>query len=98
MKKLYRSEENKIVSGILGGIAEYIEIDPVVIRVLFVLITLFTGFFPGAIFYGVCLFIIPKKPISQNGSKNDNTSDTETVSSVETENQKDTETTENTTH
>lgn len=61
MKKLYRNEENKIVSGILGGIAEYLEIDPVVIRVLFVLITVLTGFFPAMIFYVVSLFIIPKK-------------------------------------
>jgi phage shock protein C len=60
MKKLYRSRENVIISGILGGIAEYLEIDPVVVRVVFILLTCITGFFPGIIFYTVSLFIIPR--------------------------------------
>lgn len=78
MKKLYRSEENKISAGILGGIAEYLEMDPVVVRVLFVFITILTGFFPGVIFYIACLFIIPKKTISH-------THTTHTVSDTETQ-------------
>jgi phage shock protein C len=61
MKKLYRSRENKIIAGILGGIAEYLEIDPVVMRIVFVLLTCITGFFPGVVFYLVALFIVPNK-------------------------------------
>lgn len=61
MKKLYRSTDNKIVAGILGGIAEYLEIDPVVIRLVFVLLACITGFLPGVIFYLIALFIIPNK-------------------------------------
>ena len=42
-KKLYRSEDNKIFLGICGGIGEYFNVDPVVIRVIFVGL-IFAGF------------------------------------------------------
>ncbi len=61
MKKLYRSKDNKIIAGVLGGIAEYLEIDPVVVRIVFVLLTCITGFFPGLVFYFIALFIVPNK-------------------------------------
>ena len=35
-KKLYRSEENKIFFGVLGGIGEYLDIDPALVRVVFI--------------------------------------------------------------
>ncbi len=62
MKKLYRSENNKVISGILGGLGEYLEIDPVVIRIVYLILTCFTAFFPGVVFYIVAHFIVPKKP------------------------------------
>lgn len=63
MKKLYRSETNTIISGVLGGIGEYLELDPVVVRIVFLVLTCFTAFFPGILFYIVALFVIPKRPI-----------------------------------
>ncbi len=65
MKKLYRSSDNKIIAGILGGIAEYLEIDPVVMRLVFVLLTCITGFFPGLVFYFISLIIVPKRPLNE---------------------------------
>lgn len=62
MKKLYRSQENKIVAGILGGIGEYFNIDPVIVRVLFVFLAFATGVLPFIVAYIVTLFIIPKHP------------------------------------
>jgi phage shock protein C len=62
MKKLYRSENNIILSGVLGGIGEYLELDPVVVRIVFLVLTCFTAFFPGVLFYIVALFVIPKRP------------------------------------
>ena len=62
MKKLYRSEENVILTGLLGGVGEYFEIDPVIIRVGFVAFLIFTGLFPGVFIYIIALFVIPKKP------------------------------------
>ena len=60
-KKLYRSETNKVLAGILGGIGEYLGIDPVLIRLIFVGLTLATGIVPGIIFYIVALFIVPER-------------------------------------
>lgn len=60
-KRLYRSDKNKVFAGILGGLGEYLNVDPVILRILWVFITVFTGFFPGIIVYIVAIFIIPKK-------------------------------------
>jgi phage shock protein C len=61
MKRLYRSRENKIFGGIIGGIGEYFDIDPTVLRLIFVFIVLATGIMPGIIAYIAALFIVPKK-------------------------------------
>jgi phage shock protein C len=60
-KTLYRSKTNKTWLGVCGGLGEYLNIDPVVIRLLLVLITALTGFFPGLIVYLVSSIIIPEK-------------------------------------
>lgn len=62
MKKLYRSDSNKIMYGILGGVGEYLEQDPAFIRFLFVFFMFITGLFPAALFYFVALFIVPLRP------------------------------------
>lgn len=45
MKRLYRSSKNRILGGVLGGIGEYFQIDPTLIRLLFILILFFGAFF-----------------------------------------------------
>ncbi|MEA3399124.1 MAG: PspC domain-containing protein [Patescibacteria group bacterium] len=62
-KKLYRSSENKVLSGVLGGVGEYFAIDPVVFRVIYLCFTVFTGFMPGVFAYILMAIIIPRKPI-----------------------------------
>ena len=59
-KKLYRSNERKL-AGVSGGLAEYIGIDPTVIRVIWALVGL-TG--AGLVAYLVCALVIPEKPDS----------------------------------
>lgn len=59
-KKLYRSKTNKTIAGVCGGLAEYINMDPTVVRLLWVLITAFAG--AGLIAYLVCAIVIPEKP------------------------------------
>ncbi len=66
-KKLYRSEKNKILSGVLGGIGEYAELDPVIIRIIFIIILVVTGFIPGIIAYFLFVVVIPKKPDELEG-------------------------------
>jgi phage shock protein C len=65
MKKLYRSDTNKVWKGIIGGFGEYFNIDPVLLRVIFIFFVLATGIVPGLITYIIALWIVPKKPIQQ---------------------------------
>ena len=58
-KKLYRSTHNKMIAGVCSGLAEYINIDPTIIRVIWALVG-FTG--TGLLAYLVCALIIPEKP------------------------------------
>ena len=60
-KKLYRSEKNKIIAGVFGGLGKYANVDPVLLRLIWVLIAVFTGFVPGLITYLLAIIIIPKK-------------------------------------
>jgi len=68
-KKLYRSDKNKTLAGVIGGLGEYADVDPVLFRLLWVLITIFTGFFPGIIAYFAAIIIIPKE---HQKNRNDN--------------------------
>ena len=59
-KRLYKDIENKMVSGVCAGIAKYFDLDPTLIRILWVIITMFGG--SGLIAYIVCAIIIPDEP------------------------------------
>ena len=58
MKKLYRSS-NRIMAGVCGGIAEYFDIDPTLIRVAYVILSLFSVAFPGVLLYIILMILIP---------------------------------------
>ena len=58
-KKLYRVKEGKYLAGVCGGIAEYFDMDPTLIRLPWALIACFAG--AGIIAYIVCAFVIPEK-------------------------------------
>lgn len=59
-KTLYKSD-NKILDGVLAGIAEYFNYDPTLVRLLFVLLVLVTGIIPGILIYIVLAVVMPKK-------------------------------------
>ena len=59
-KKLYRSSTDKIVGGICGGLAEYFDIDPVIIRLCWILFVLLGG--AGIILYIIAWIVIPLEP------------------------------------
>jgi phage shock protein C len=61
MKRLYRSTDNKMAGGVIGGIGEYFDVDPVLLRLLYAAVTVFTGLIPGLVLYVAGLFIVPKK-------------------------------------
>jgi len=60
-KRLLRSSKNKILTGLLGGLGDYYNIDPTILRLVFLLIFVFTGFFPGVVFYFIAALIVPQK-------------------------------------
>ncbi|MBI4134758.1 MAG: PspC domain-containing protein [Candidatus Sungbacteria bacterium] len=59
IKKLYRSKTNRVFAGILGGLGEYYEVDPVILRLAWLLITIFSGIVPGLIVYILACFVVP---------------------------------------
>lgn len=59
-RKLYRSRRDRIVAGVCGGIGEYFNIDPVIIRLLFLLLILQVG--SGLLIYIILAIIIPAAP------------------------------------
>jgi phage shock protein C len=58
MKKLLRSS-NRILGGVCGGIAEYFDVDPTVIRVVYLILSLFSAGFPGLLLYIILMVLIP---------------------------------------
>ncbi|HJG84886.1 MAG TPA: PspC domain-containing protein [Weissella thailandensis] len=60
-KKLTKSND-RVLSGVLGGISEYFDLDASLVRLLFVAATLFTGFFPFVFIYIIAVFIMPDSP------------------------------------
>ena len=58
--RLRRSGTNFMVVGVCGGLAEYIGWDPTLVRLLYVLIALFSAAFPGILFYLLAWWIIPE--------------------------------------
>lgn len=65
-KKLYRSRTDRMVAGICGGIANYFNIDPVIVRVIW-LLAIFGG--AGIIIYIIAWIIIPENTVSESQEK-----------------------------
>jgi phage shock protein C len=51
-----------MIAGVLGGLGDYLNIDASIIRIIYALLTLFTGIVPGLIFYVLLIIIIPSEP------------------------------------
>ena len=63
MKRLFLSATDKKLGGVCGGIAEYMERDPTIVRLLTVVLALFTAVIPVLIGYVLAWIIIPRKPV-----------------------------------
>lgn len=61
-KRLYRSNTEKTIAGVLGGIAEYFDIDPTLVRLGYVLLSLFSAAFPGVLGYIIMWIVMPQNP------------------------------------
>lgn len=60
-KKLMRSKNDRMLAGVAAGLAEYLEIDPVLVRLIFVIIALFGGGITGIGIYIVLWIIMPEQ-------------------------------------
>jgi phage shock protein C len=58
-RRLTRSRKHKIIAGVCGGVAEYLEVDPTVVRVVYVIASLLSAAFPGLLAYVILAFLMP---------------------------------------
>ena len=58
-KHLYRSSRNKVIAGVCSGLAEYFDVDPVMVRLIWVILTLLGG--SGILLYIIFWIIVPKR-------------------------------------
>jgi phage shock protein C len=76
-KRLFRSTQDRMFAGVCGGIAEYLEVDPTLVRLVFAALTLLGG--PGIIIYIVLMLIVPEQPRQKHKQKNDEFDDTPVI-------------------
>ena len=62
-KKLTRSREHRAVAGVLGGLGVFFSVDPILLRLGYVLLTVFTGFVPGIVGYVLAAIVVPEEPL-----------------------------------
>jgi phage shock protein C len=61
-RKLYRSNTNRMLGGVCGGLGEYFDIDATIVRLIFVLLTLAGA--SGVLIYIIMLIVVPNEPVS----------------------------------
>lgn len=59
-KRLYRSRDDKMLAGICGGLGEYLEVDPTIVRLVTVVVSLMLGI--PILGYLIAWFVIPQEP------------------------------------
>jgi phage shock protein C len=69
VEHLYRSSSQRMIAGICGGFGEYFSIDPTIVRVIFVLVTIATGFILGIVAYLVLWLIIPRQTSQEQSAR-----------------------------
>ena len=64
VRRLYRSQKDKMIGGVCGGLGEFFKVDPIIFRLIFVL--MFFGAGSGVLVYIVMMLIIPEAPVEIN--------------------------------
>lgn len=68
-KKLYRSRKQRLIAGVCGGIAEYFNTDPTIVRLIAVILLFASAFVPFVIVYIIMAAIVPEAPIAKSQPK-----------------------------
>ena len=64
-KKLRKSKTEKKICGVCGGIAEYFDVDPTLVRVCYAALSIFTTGFPGVLLYIIMMLLMPRSDYEQ---------------------------------
>lgn len=84
-EKLFRSRRTRVIAGVAGGLAQYFNIDPVIIRILFVVLTIMHGM--GPVIYIILWIAVPEEPFAQAyGINPDNAASTDGSTEAKFEN------------
>ena len=59
MAALQRSDQHRMLAGVMGGVADYYGWDPTVVRILFVLVSIFSAAVPGILIYLILWVLMP---------------------------------------
>jgi phage shock protein PspC (stress-responsive transcriptional regulator) len=68
-KRLHRSRSDRKLAGVLGGVADYLGLDPSLVRLVYLIVTILTGIVPGAFLYLAMSFIVPLQPKGGGGQE-----------------------------
>lgn len=60
-KRLYKNTDRKMISGVLAGFSDYLGVDVTILRVIYVLLSVFTDGFPGLILYIILAIVMPER-------------------------------------
>lgn len=64
-RRFERSRTERMIGGVCGGLAKYLVVDVVIVRLIWALFTIFTGIIWGVLFYIVLLIVVPEESLSQ---------------------------------
>lgn len=70
-KKLTRSRQQRVLAGVMGGLGEFFGVDPVLLRLGYLILTVFTGFIPGIVGYALAIVIVPEAPLASKADDAD---------------------------
>jgi phage shock protein C len=59
-RRLTRSSKHKMIAGVCGGLAEYFVLDPTLVRVAYVIVSIISAAFPGILAYIILMFVMPR--------------------------------------
>ena len=59
-RRLTRSSKHKMIAGVCGGLAEYFALDPTLVRVAYVIVSIISAAFPGILAYIILMFVMPR--------------------------------------
>jgi phage shock protein C len=62
VRRFYRSRRERMIAGVCGGLAEYLAMDPTVVRLLYIALSIFSAGFPGILVYIILALVVPPNP------------------------------------